>query len=217
MKYEIIAMRTARTIAGPGAIGYDAEATITSDQQELYVHVNFFDGFTSYTVSEVSTFDYLTGDSEEVPEFEALEEYESLDAAFDSQYLELFVMLDKMLYQMIHGPESKKEGFSLGNHREDSEYIDGNRFHFGVFQSFYFDNAQYEACASLTSLDGLTFFTTLGDELVETFEDIELAAYSKWFGIYYSLKRELRSLIEQYQQAHPDVADEMQALLEEVK
>lgn len=59
-------LKANRTYAGPGVYAFDAEAVVldTETDQTVYVHVNLYDGFENYTVSESSLWDDVDDDDE---------------------------------------------------------------------------------------------------------------------------------------------------------
>ncbi|MDO5520826.1 MAG: hypothetical protein Q4G58_10085 [bacterium] len=93
---KIIETRSKKTPAGPGLWGYDAEAVVEDQGQVLYIHANYYMG-DHYTVSSESMFDYMTGETEEEPYAEFIEEYEDLEDAESSEYYEVFEMLEEMI------------------------------------------------------------------------------------------------------------------------
>lgn len=98
---RIIELRAKVTTACAGAEGYDAEATVEEEGKTMYVHVNRFDGNETFTVSEQSVYDFLTGNAEEEPEdVEYLEEYDKGAGAGASKYAGVFGCLSMMLDTM---------------------------------------------------------------------------------------------------------------------
>ena len=79
-----------------GMVSYDAEATVLDleTQEVVYVHVNWYEDDTHYTVSKESV-----TDAEDAVEF--VEEYGSLRAAKKSGYGKVFAALEKVLNTML--------------------------------------------------------------------------------------------------------------------
>lgn len=96
---NIIRTRCKKTFAGPGMWAYDAEAKVEDRGEILYIHQNFY-GNDHFTVAEESIFDYMTGETEEEVIADFIEEYENLDEAQESRYIEIFKMLDQMIREL---------------------------------------------------------------------------------------------------------------------
>jgi len=90
----IYTINSKKTMAFPGVWGYDAEAMVASPDspEEVFVHVNNYDGMRSYTVAASSM---MGGD---VPDF--TEEYGKLDEAKESQYYGVFKALNAVIAAM---------------------------------------------------------------------------------------------------------------------
>ena len=68
---NIETINAARSFAGPGVYGYDAEAKVVDVTGGMvYVHVNVYDDFKHYTVSNESTFGAMTENGEIDDDFE---------------------------------------------------------------------------------------------------------------------------------------------------
>ena len=213
MKYQILNIRANKTIAGPGEFGFDAEAFILDENnREHYVYANIFDEYVTYALSKTSVYDYMVEDEGEEPsEYE--EQYESLEDAYDSKYFDLFVMLDKILYQLAQGPERRKGAFILQAGRTITEFEGADEYRFGAFRRFKYEGKTYEAGVSVIP-EGLVIATTKGKDTVETYDDMELAAYSRWFGVYYSLKKELAALVKEYVKQHPESKEDLEEAMD---
>ena len=90
--YEITAKKT---MAAPGMWGYDAEAKVTGPDvaEEIFVHVNMYEGFKNYVVSDKSLFGDDLCD-------EYIEQYEKLSEAKASAYYPVFKALNSVLSAM---------------------------------------------------------------------------------------------------------------------
>lgn len=96
-------LRAKVTTACAGMVGYDAEATVEEGSNNVkYVHANYYGDDVSLTVTDKSVFDYVTGQSEEDPHADVLEEYEGISDAENSKYIKVFAVLDQML-QLMEG------------------------------------------------------------------------------------------------------------------
>lgn len=129
MMTEVIEIRGKKSFAGPGAYGYDAEAKVVDNGQELYVSINVYDDFRHYTVSKESVFEAMSGTIEETedeplfagdPDFlekadkyleehkdikgpEYIEYYESAGDAKASKYWKAFETLQKVVLRLMDG------------------------------------------------------------------------------------------------------------------
>ena len=92
---SITEMKAKNVMAGPGMFAYIAEAKVEDDGREVYVTVQYYDG-EEYSVAEQSVYGFLAGDGAE-PVAELLEEYDSKDAAAESEYAEVFRVLCGMI------------------------------------------------------------------------------------------------------------------------
>lgn len=91
------------TTACAGVCGYDAEATIEDENGKvLYAHANDFNDGITFTISETSMYDYLTGQSDDDPDVEFIEQYDGLGESTDSVYHKVFVVLDQVI-QLMEG------------------------------------------------------------------------------------------------------------------
>lgn len=92
---SVYSIQAKKTMAFPGVYGYDAEAMVAAPNSadEIFVHVNSYDGMRSYTVAASSMMD---GD---VPDF--IEEYSKLDDAKESKYYGVFKALNAAIRVMV--------------------------------------------------------------------------------------------------------------------
>lgn len=98
---KVVSLRGKVTTTCPGAFGYDAEATIEQDDgRVVYAHMTEFEDNLSFTVSETSIFDCMTGASDDDPQAAFLEEYGGLGDAVGSGYIKVFEVLDQMVSLM---------------------------------------------------------------------------------------------------------------------
>ena len=94
-------IRGKKSFAGPGMWGYDAEAKVVDENdEEIFVHVNAYDMFHTYTVSKTSVYDFMTSDAEPPEEVKNLEEYGNLKEAKASKYYKVFEALNKVITRM---------------------------------------------------------------------------------------------------------------------
>ena len=203
--YTIISIRSKSTFVCPGEYAYDAEAKVyVSEEMHMYkqnqyvfVHVNWALGFTHYTISEISDYDFLTGETEETPEVSYVENYESLEEAQDSEFIDLFRMLDRILYDMFHGPKKtlKNQAKMLDLKTIEKADVDAETYYYQVIQSLEYENEIYEASFSIETDNKVSILLKKGTTVVEEFEDLEIAAYSEWFMLYCRLKKDLISFL----------------------
>lgn len=91
------------TTACDGMVGYDAEATVEEGTENVkYARASYYGEDVCFSVTDKSVFDYLTGQSDEDPHAETLEEYEGIGDTTESKYHKVFTVLDQML-QLMEG------------------------------------------------------------------------------------------------------------------
>ena len=101
---SVVELKATRTFAGPGMYAYDADARVRDENdKELYVHVNAYDMFHVYTVSETSTYAFATNETDVDPEAEYLEYYENKTDAKQSAYWRVFDKLNGMITLIMKG------------------------------------------------------------------------------------------------------------------
>ena len=124
--YTVTSIVGRREMAAPGVYAYDAEAVVSKpDCADVYVHVNEYDMFKHYVVSEKSLMDAdesdhemteaekeefsqeiarmirdCEADAEAVADTEYIETYDSLAKSKDSEYYSVFTVLQKMVSLM---------------------------------------------------------------------------------------------------------------------
>ena len=124
--YTVTTIVGRREMAAPGVYAYDAEAVVSKpDCADVYVHVNEYDMFKHYVVSEKSLMDADESDhemteaekeefsqeiarmirdcevdAEAVADTEYIEAYDSLAKSKDSEYYSVFTVLQKMVSLM---------------------------------------------------------------------------------------------------------------------
>ena len=92
---SITELKAKKVMAGPGLFVYIAEALVEEAERQVYVTVQYYDG-EEYSVSEKSVYAFLDEDGAD-PVVDLLEEYDSKDAAAESEYAEVFRVLCGMI------------------------------------------------------------------------------------------------------------------------
>lgn len=95
---EIKGLRYKKGFSGTGIVAYDAEFQLTdNDDQTIFVYVSHTTVDEQYYVSNESIFDYLTGESKEEPVSQLIEDYTSLDDAYNSKFFKYFKKLEEVI------------------------------------------------------------------------------------------------------------------------
>ncbi len=206
--YAIKSIRATRTFACPGEYAYNAEAQISvwkNDKdpgKQLFVNACWAMGDTFYSYGLFPEYDYMTGATEKEPEGEHVEAFTSLEDAQNSEFIDLYRMLDKILYDMFHGPETAiTDQAKLDKIITTGEALDENAdtYYFSAVCSLKYKKEKYEAAFSIETDNEVSISLKKGNTVVEQFEDLENAAYSEWFMLYCKLKKELMSYINKYE------------------
>ena len=95
---SITEMKAKKVMAGPGAFVRIAEALVEDPERSVYVTVQYYDG-EEYSVADKSVYAFLDEDGAE-PVEKLLEEYDSKDAAAESEYAEVFRVLCGMIEKL---------------------------------------------------------------------------------------------------------------------
>lgn len=100
---NVVEIKGKAVLSGPGMYGYAAEAVVYGeDNQAVYVQVNAFESFRSYTVADKSNWAYMVESTgEPVEDFK--EEYETLVDAKESEYYKVFETLSEVVTRMENG------------------------------------------------------------------------------------------------------------------
>lgn len=201
---EIIGIRTKKTWAGPGSEAFDAEMKIWDAETDeyCYLHYNIWDG-EHFTVSKTSYFDYITGETEDEPEIDYIEEYDSLSDALTSAFIDGFILLRSTVNEMADITYGRRESiynyiisdlnFTEFRPNEDEECN-------AIFVEFMYKTKSMNtalvrrAKAEWTESGDKQF--TMYDEnnsQIEFFDDIEAAEKSKWYLLYEQLAERLEN------------------------
>ena len=211
--YSIISIKTASTPTCAYEWAYNAEAAVYAscgDEKNAkigYVHVCWAMCSTFYSFSEESEFDFMTGATDREPSADHIEEFTSLEQAQESEFIDLYRMLDQIIYAMHFGPKQAiTDQAILKAQRAESDVSDEREgeCHFAVIRSYEYECENYEASISIITGNSISFEIKKEGVLIEHYDDLETAAYSRWFLIYCLLKKELTTFVKNYRQKHPD-------------
>ena len=204
--YTISSIKSKRTLVCPGDYAYDAEAMIFDSQnKEFFVHVSWALDETFYSCSNTSKFDYITGATDEEPESDHIEEFQYLEDACNSKFIDIYRMLDKLLYDMFHGPKKMiSQQAQMLSIKTEANVMDEDNYYFAVIQSLEYDGQKYEATFANATDGEISIILKQGETTIEKYEDLEIAAHSEWFMLYCNLKDELVKFITDYFKEHRD-------------
>lgn len=200
---ETIGIRTKKSWAGPGMEAFDAELTIWDDEKNgyLYIHVNQFMG-SHFTVADYSMFDYLTGQSEEAPTVDYIEEYESLVDAIQSRYLDGFILLDNILNEMQDLTYNHRESvysYIVSDIDWDEDVDDED---IGIVTGdFLYQNKSMDTPVKrqVKGVDngGDRLFQMMDESgaVLESFDDVEATSKSRWSLLYAKINENLDEIV----------------------
>jgi len=205
--YTIIGIQAKSTQVSPGCMGFDAQAEVlTAEGKMVYVDVNWFDELNGFFVADENVFAYLTGEIERNDELfndHLMEVYSSIEEAQKSEYAGCFTMLDNIIYQMYHGPIIDQPGIELSEPSVVVEFNDWEDYAFLANRSFVDKGKKYIARICVSADDYYVYTIERDEKIVESYDDLDEAVKSKWFGVLCTLKHDLVEGMKDYVENHP--------------
>lgn len=217
--YIIKSIRSITTPEGDGKYNYyDAEAKICltdekgNNEKDAYVLVHweatmyrFF-----YACSYNSIYETVVNDPNMEIKADYIEKFDFIEDAVNSEFFDLYRMLDKMLTDMLRGPsrpithqakilDTKTEAFV-----NDADDNTEDEYYFAVIQSFEYAGEAYDVTFSTQTDQESEIILKKGSIVIEQFEDLQDAGESEWFALYCKLKEKLVDLIRKYHKENPE-------------
>ena len=195
---EILSIRSEKNFAGPGVDAFEAEIKIWDEEANGYrfLHYCIFEG-EHFAVSSQSIIDYeIDDDSDE--DIEMIESYDSLADAMVSKYIDGFILAHQIVNEMVDITFGHRK--SIYNYivspiememgEDESEDILEETL---IAKFLYQPNTNakpVERKAVVRTVDSFVSLCCMYDEngqIVESFEDADAAARSKWYLLYQSM------------------------------
>lgn len=215
--YIIKSIRTITTPEGDGSYNYyDAEAKICitdekgNNEKEAYVlahwEASMYRFF--YACTNESIYDAVVSAPDDEMEVDYIEKFDFIEDAINSEFIDLYRMLDKILTDMFRGPTkpiaSQAKMLDLrteANVTEEDGDVEED-YYFAVFQTIEYGGELYEVTFSTKTDQEGEIILKKGDTIIEQFEDLQDASGSEWFALYCKVKEKLLDFIRQYDKEH---------------
>ena len=179
----------------------NAEVKIWDEETNDYRYLNYslFDGMQQFDVTAQSVLDYLNDDNANIEEdIETLEFYESLAEAIVSKYIDGFILTYQIVNEMIDITFGHRKSiynyivspieFEMGDNEEENILEETLIAKFMYQPSTNAKPVQRKAIVRTTdSFVSLCCMYDENDQVVESFEDIDAAARSKWYLLYQNM------------------------------
>jgi hypothetical protein len=212
--YTIKSIRTTVTPNQNEDLYYDAEAKIVitdedgNNEKEAYVLVHwdadiyrFF-----YSCTSESIYDFVTKSPEEELTADFIEFFDFIEDAVNSEFINLYCMLDNILSDMFKGPsrpityQAKMLNFKTKAIVDN----DNEEYHFEVIQSIEYSGERYEVIFFTETDQEDSIILKKEKRVLEQYDDLQDASSSKWFVIFCAVKEKLIKFINNYIHDHID-------------
>ena len=194
---EILSVRSEKNIIAPGVYALEAEIKIWDDAANDYRYLDYciYEG-EHFSVAAQSIMDYMLNDASSEDDIVMLENYDSLADAMVSKYIDGFILAHQIVNEMID--------ITFGHRKSIYNYIvspiefengkEENVLEESLIATFmYQPNVNTKAVqrkAVVRTSDSFVSVCCMYDEddqVVETFEDADAAAKSKWYLLYQNM------------------------------
>ena len=212
-----------RTLATPDEYGtyYNAEAHIHicdkngNKEKDAYVLVHWVAGVYRffYCCTHESMFDLVVADPEAPIEFDFIESFDFIDDATDSEYLDVYRMLNQIISNMGRGPkkpityqakmlytQTQAKVIQLPSDDMDEGY------YFSVTQSVEYANEIYEIKFAVWDCNE-EIFLKKNNVVLEQYDDLVDASGSEWFLVFYKVKKSLIAFVEKQRRENSEFED----------
>lgn len=202
---EILSVRSEKKLVSPGAYALTAEVKIWDEEANDYRYLNYsiFDCMQQFDVTAQSGLDYLNDNNANLEEeIETIEMYESLAEAMGSKYIDGFILAHQIVNEMIDITFGHRKSiynyivspieFEEADDKEESILEDTLIAKFMYQPSPKAKKVQRKAV--VRTADGFVVQCCMYDEndqLVESFEDVDAAAKSKWYLLYQNMAEKM--------------------------
>ena len=226
-----IIINSIRTLATPNKndnVYYNAEAHIHicdqngNKEKEAYVLAHwdaeiyrFF-----YCCTYESMFDLAVSAPEDRIEFDFIESFGYIDDAIDSEYLDVYRMLNQIISNMCSGPkkpityqakmlyaQTQAKVIQLPDEKMNEGY------YFSVTQSVEYANEIYEIKYAVWDFNE-EIFLKKDNVIIEQYNDLVDASGSDWFLIFSKVKKSLIAFVEKQRRENPEYDDCDNVLIE---
>ena len=197
---EILSVRSEKNFAGPGVYALEAEVKIWDEEANDYRYLNYcvYEG-EHFNVAAQSILDYMVDDdADEDEDIEMIESYESLADAMVSKYIDGFILAHQVVNEMIDITFGHRKSiynyivspieFEMGDDEEE-DILEETL----IAKFLYQPNANAKPVQRKAVVRTTDSFVSLccmydeNDQIVESFEDADAAARSKWYLLYQSM------------------------------
>ena len=197
---EILSVRSEKNFIAPGEYALEAEVKIWDEEANVYRYLNYcvYEG-EHFSASAQSIMDYIAADESSAEEnIEMLESYESLAEAMVSKYIDGFILAHQVVNEMID--------ITFGHRKSIYNYIvspiefetgddaEENMLEETLIAKFMYQPSSnvkpVQRKAVVRTADSFVSLCCMCDEngqVVESFEDAEAAARSKWYLLYQNM------------------------------
>lgn len=196
---EILSVRSEKNFVAPGAYALEAEVKIWDEEAKDYRYLNYcvYEG-EHFNVTAQSILDYTVDDESDDEDIKMIESYESLAEAMVSKYIDGFILAHQIINEMID--------ITFGHRKSIYNYIvspiefetgddkDENILEDTLIAKFMYqpsaNTKPVQRKAIVRTADGFVALCCMYDEndqLVESFEDVDAAARSKWYLLYQNM------------------------------
>ena len=197
---EILSIRSEKNFVAPGVYALESEIKIWDEEANdyRYLHYCVFEG-EFFCVAAQSIIDFMAEDnSEDDDDIEFIEKYETLADAMVSKYIDGFILAHQIVNEMID--------ITFGHRKSIYNYIvspiefengsadDDDILEESISAKFLYqpnsNSKPVQRKAVVHTVDSFVSLCCMYDEnnqVVESFEDVESAARSKWYLLYQNM------------------------------
>ena len=205
---EILSIRSEKNFVAPGVYALEAEIKIWDEEANDYRYLNYcvYEG-EHFNVSAKSVMDYMFDeDADNEEDIEMIESYESLADAMISKYIDGFVLAHQIINEMIDITFGHRKSiynyivspieFEMGDDEEESILEETLIAKFMYQPSTKAKPVQRKAIVrTADSFVSLCCMYDENDQVVESFEDVDAAARSKWYLLYQNMIEKMNGQI----------------------
>ncbi len=194
---EILSVRSEKNFIAPGVYALESEIKIWDEEVNDYRYLDYciYEG-EHFSVAAQSIMDYMLNDASSEEDIVMLENYDSLADAMGSKYIDGFILAHQIVNEMID--------ITFGHRKSIYNYIvspiefenseEENILEESLIAKFmYQPNANAKPVQRKAIVRTSDSFVSLcrmydeNDQVVESFEDADAAARSKWYLLYQNM------------------------------
>ena len=196
---EILSIRSEKQLVSPGTYALETELKIWDEEVNDYRYLNYcvYEG-EHFNVTARSIMDYIVDGESDEEDIEMIESYESLAEAMISRYIDCFILAHQIVNDMIDITYGHRK--SIYNYIVSPiEFKMGNDATENILEETLIAKFMYQPSskakpvqrkAIVCTADGFVARCCMYDEndqVVESFEDVDAAARSKWYLLYHNM------------------------------